>query len=76
MFFLLTLPFRLLFGVLVLVAGLLVHTLLDLATVCYLLGGISRTAWAATIVVTMCVFGWGAQRAGLRLGVVIRVATT
>ncbi len=53
-----------------LVVGLLVHIVLNLATVCYLSGGITRDAWAFVVIFALAGFGLGAERAGRRLGLV------
>jgi membrane protease YdiL (CAAX protease family) len=55
-----------------LVAGLLVHALLNLATVAYLDGEISRLLWALLVVAALVTFARGAERAGRRLGVATR----
>jgi CAAX prenyl protease-like protein len=51
-------------------AGLLVHTLLNLVTVCYLSGSIPRDAWALVVIVGLGGYALGAERAGQRLGLV------
>jgi hypothetical protein len=56
------------------VAGLLVHTLLNLATICYLSGSISRGTWAAIVILGLGGFAFGAEHAGRRLGLVVPIA--
>jgi hypothetical protein len=56
-----------------LLPGMLVHALLNLATVCYLSGGMPRGLWAITVVVGLGSYAWGAERAGRRLGLVLPV---
>ena len=53
-----------------LVVGLLVHALLNLATVCYLSGSIPRPVWALVVILALAGFARGAERAGRRLGLV------
>jgi membrane protease YdiL (CAAX protease family) len=57
-----------------LLPGMLVHALLNLATVCYLSGGMPRAVWAITVVAGLGIYAWGAETAGRRLGVVLPVA--
>ena len=59
-----------------LVAGLLVHTLLNLTTTCYLTGGISRDAWALVVILGLGGFALGAERAGQRLGLMVPAAAS
>jgi len=54
--------------------GLLVHALLNIATVCYLDGAISRPLWSLIVIVALGSYAWGAERAGRRLGLVRTVA--
>lgn len=56
-----------------LLPGMLVHVLLNLATVCYLADAMPREVWALTVVVGLGGYAWGAERAGRRLGVVLPV---
>ena len=58
-----------------LVVGLLLHIVLNLATVCYLSGGITRDMWALLIIAALAGFGLGAERAGRRLGLMALPAT-
>ncbi len=51
-------------------AGLLVHAVLNLATVAYLVGILPRAAWALVVIAALGCFALGAERAGRRLGLV------
>ena len=57
-----------------LVVGLLVHVVLNLATVCYLDGDLSRVTWATVVVLALIGFARGAERAGFRLGLMTQAA--
>lgn len=57
-----------------LVVGLLVHAVLNVATVCYLSGDISRDTWALLVIVVLLGFARGAERAGHRLGLMTPLA--
>jgi hypothetical protein len=68
----------LLFGYVVLrtgnlIAGLPVHVVINLATVCYLDGAITREVWALMVIAALGCFALGAERAGRRLGVVVAI---
>ena len=51
-----------------LVPGIAVHALLNVATVAYLAGAMPNPVWAATVVLGLGAYAWGAERAGRRLG--------
>jgi hypothetical protein len=51
-----------------LLPGILVHALLNLATVCYLWGAMPRVLWVLTVVAALASYGLGAEQAGRRLG--------
>jgi hypothetical protein len=58
-----------------LVPGIAVHALLNIATVAYLAGAMPNPVWAATVIIGLGAYAWGAERAGRRLGRMAPMAT-